>query len=278
MPTPPPIRGLLLTLILWAVAAGPASGELILTASPMESAEAAQTLYAPLASHLEALLGEPVVFEHPRDWLTYQRNLRDDRYDLVFDDPHLVSWRIDHSHHRPLVKLPSPLQFYVVKRAGNAKVGHLRELASRAVCALAPPHLGTVLLYQSFPNPVRQPRIVEISGDARAVFDALLERRCEAAVLPSRFLERALGNAQRATVEVIHVTRSLPSQALTAGPELPEEMARRIVLTLTSDARGVKATALIRARFDAAAPALVPASVEEYRGHGQLLEGQVHGW
>ncbi|KPJ93231.1 MAG: hypothetical protein AMJ53_07800, partial [Gammaproteobacteria bacterium SG8_11] len=66
--------------------------DLILSAPPRELPEAGLKLYGPLASHLSELLGEKVIYQHPNNWLEYQRDLRRGVYDIVFDGPHFVSW------------------------------------------------------------------------------------------------------------------------------------------------------------------------------------------
>ena len=80
--------------------------DLILSAPPRESLEDGQELYGPLAEHLSTLLGEEVTYQHPDNWLHYQRELRNDVYDIVFDGPHFVSWRVKNLKHDVLLKLP----------------------------------------------------------------------------------------------------------------------------------------------------------------------------
>ena len=53
-----------------------ANAELIFSAPPRESSNAGAELYGPLAEHLSSLLGEKVVYQHPKNWLQYQRDLR----------------------------------------------------------------------------------------------------------------------------------------------------------------------------------------------------------
>jgi len=68
-----------------------AQAELVLSAPPRESFKAGNKLYGPLAEHLTKLLGQKVTYKHPENWLHYQRELRNDVYDIVFDGPHFIS-------------------------------------------------------------------------------------------------------------------------------------------------------------------------------------------
>ncbi|MDH5777459.1 MAG: phosphate/phosphite/phosphonate ABC transporter substrate-binding protein, partial [Gammaproteobacteria bacterium] len=70
-----------------------------MTAPPRESKEAGNKLYTPLANHLSKLLNAKVVYQHPGNWLNYQRDMREDKYDIVFDGPHFISWRLEHLKH-----------------------------------------------------------------------------------------------------------------------------------------------------------------------------------
>lgn len=87
------LRGVIRVLGLLVIASifNVVCAELILTAPPREKASVGETLYGPLAQHLSSLLGEPVVYKHPNNWLEYQRDVRKDVYDIVFDGPHFVS-------------------------------------------------------------------------------------------------------------------------------------------------------------------------------------------
>ena len=69
---------------------------LILSAPPRETAEAGMKIYGPIAQHLSKLLGVIVTYKHPGNWMTYQHEMRDDKYDIIFDGPHFISWREKH--------------------------------------------------------------------------------------------------------------------------------------------------------------------------------------
>ncbi len=95
-----------------------ARADLLLTAPPRESVADGQKQYGPLAEKLTQILGEKVTYQQPKGWLFYQRDMRADKFDIVFDGPHFISWRIKRFGHTPVAKLPGTLVFIVVTEKG----------------------------------------------------------------------------------------------------------------------------------------------------------------
>ena len=93
--------------------------DLILTAPPRETPEAGHAVYAPLARYLSVLLGEPVIYEHPINWKRYEKKMRNDEYDIIFDGPHFAAWRIESLLAKPLIKLPGSLRFVLVVKKSD---------------------------------------------------------------------------------------------------------------------------------------------------------------
>lgn len=116
-------------LLLTAIINSTVSAEsLIFSAAPRESIRQGHELYQPLVTHLEELLGTEVKYTHAKHWLRYQSDIKKRKYDFVFDGPHLASWRIKHLNHRPLVKLPGTLQFYMLARSDSKLINKPEDL------------------------------------------------------------------------------------------------------------------------------------------------------
>ncbi|MFN2349405.1 MAG: PhnD/SsuA/transferrin family substrate-binding protein [Thioalkalivibrio sp.] len=64
-----------------------AQEELVLTSAPRESVQEGQALYEPLARRFGEALGRAVVYRHPGNWLAYQRDVKNDAYDIILDGP-----------------------------------------------------------------------------------------------------------------------------------------------------------------------------------------------
>ena len=263
---------LLLTMrSAWAV-------DLIFGVPPLETQIDRQDVYRPIVDYLSQLLRRPIQYEVSADWLTYQRDMREGRYDLVFDGPHLVAWRIAHSDHEALVRLSGALRYVVVVRQNDSEINQLEDLISQRVCALAPPDLSALMLFDGFLNPARQPLLQTVNGGFDSVYEAFLQRRCVAAILPSSYYEQTLTPPLRSQARVLYTTTELPNQALTAGPRVSADDRRRIRAALSQSPQGNQASNLLRRKFAPNSSNLENTSSNDYVGYNLLLEGVVFGW
>ena len=99
--------------------------------------------------------------------------MRNDKYDIIFDGPHFVSWRMAHLGHEVLVMLSGNLQFVLLTDAKNNKYKSPDDLIGKYICGISPPNLSTVSVLDHFRNPVRQPVIRGIKGGMGKVFKSL---------------------------------------------------------------------------------------------------------
>ncbi|MDH5182057.1 MAG: phosphate/phosphite/phosphonate ABC transporter substrate-binding protein [Gammaproteobacteria bacterium] len=260
-------------LIVEASAAG-----LILTAPPRETKEAGETLYGPLARHFTELLGVDVSYQHPGNWLNYQRNMRDDKYDIVFDGPHFISWRMVHLKHDVLVKLPGTLEFYVVAQKSDNSLESLDQLVGKKICGISPPNLSTLTVLDRFRNPVRQPVLKGINGGMHKVFQAFKDGKCEAAVLRSGHYKKKITQQERDSVKILFHSAPLPNQAISVSSRVSDSLKKQIIRSLTLG-KGVKESSAIVKRFGGKqTTSFIAASRQEYTGHNTLLEGVIFGW
>jgi len=146
-------------------------------------------MYGPIADFLSAKTGHTFTYKHPDNWLSYMKEMRMGEYDLAFDGPHFVSWRIAALQHTPLVRLPGKLEFVVISRKDNAKVTKIQDLAGKPICGHAPPNLATLTMQDQFQNPSRQPRIEVVRG-FKNVYNAMVAGKCEAAVIPAKVYKK----------------------------------------------------------------------------------------
>lgn len=255
------------------------SAELVLTSPPRENDSAGEKIFGPLADYLSQLLGKRVVYKYPNNWLEYQRDMRHDVYDIVFDGPHFVSWRVEHLKHDVLVKLPGELEFVIIVNTDDTEIKTMNDLVGRKICGIPFPNLATLIAISQFQNPVRQPIIWGVSGGYMNVFRAFAARQCRAAVFRSTFFDKQLTAQDRTNTHVLFRSKALPNQAITASKRLSSEDKRKIAIALTKDEAGKAATQTIRKRFgDNKAEPFVTATSEEYQGLYTLLEGVIFGW
>lgn len=253
------------------------AADIIFTAPPREKHSAGIKIYGPIAKHLSKLINKNVVYRHPGNWLNYQREMRDDKYDIVFDGPHFASWRMEHLGHDMLVKLPGKLGFFLVKPKTETNINNLNDLIGKRICGISMPNLSTLSILAAYPNPVRQPVIVGIRGGMKGVAKALSKKRCNTYVFRDKFYKKKLNPEVRQNMEIIYKSKPLPNQVITASKRLSPAAKKAIIHSLTQG-KGVAASKGLLKRFGGKARSFVKASNEEYKGHNLLLEGVIFGW
>ena len=255
-----------------------AYAELVFSAPPRESSAAGSELYGPLADHLSALLGEKVVYQHPNNWLEYQRDLRKGVYDIVFDGPHFVSWRMAHLDHDVLVKLPGSLEFLIVVRSDDPESKTHTDLIGKKICAIPPPNLATLTAINLFNNPVRQPVIWGVGGGYQKVYDQFINGECRAAVFRKTFFDKKLTPKQRQSLRVIYKSKPLPNQAISVSNKIDKHNRQRIIRSMTLGKGRVVSKSIAKRFGGVNSKSFVTATRTEYSNISDLLEGVVYGW
>lgn len=208
-----------------------ASKPLTLSAPPRGSEEEGRARFQPIAEHLSSVLGRKVVYRHPGTWGAYQAAMQAGELDIVFDGAHFVSWRINRTGHTAMLRLPGEFVYTAFVRKDEPRFHSLNDLNGRRFCAHAPPNLGTLIMYDAFPNPARQPALVLTTG-YKNIYEAVLAGKCEAGMLPTSYLKKFDPQGER--MRVVYTTKSMPEQAWTAGPRVSTAEREKIVEALQS--------------------------------------------
>ncbi len=272
------LKSLVLSLSLLSFFSVTVAEPLILSAPPRESAEKGEAQYKPLAEYLTELLGKPVAYQHPGNWLNYQRDMRGDKYDIVFDGPHFVAWRIAHRDHHAVVKLPGKLQFNLVTHKNDPDIKTLNDLIGKRICGISPPNLSTLSVLAAFDNPVRQPIIRGIKGGMGKVYAAFKQGRCAAAVLRTTYYKKKLTAEDRQQLTILYTSEPLTNQGITTSKRLSKAEQDKIQQGLLQSQAGKEALQAILKRFGGKAKGFLPAKDSEYEGANMLLEGVIFGW
>ena len=241
---------------------------IVLGAPPRDSAEEGNKRFGPIAAFLSQVIGRKVVYKHPITWGGYQADMQNGAYDLLFDGPHFVSWRIENLRHNALVKLPGePLYVVGFVRSDNTRVRNIQQLVGQSVCAHAPPNLGTLTLLRAFDNPSRQPMVVTTEGFGK-IYTGVLEGKCVAGIVPKKNL--LMKDKVAKSTRVIFEHSPFPEQALTAGPRLSIDEQAEIAVALMSSA--VQAAFPDFREAYALNGSFVRARNSEYAGFGSYLK------
>ena len=229
-------------------------------------------VYGPVADYLSSVTGKKIVYKHPGDWLSYQSDMRKGAYDLIFDGPHFVSWRMSQIGHEPIAKLPGKLVFVVIARKDDAAVDSTTYLAGRSVCGMPRPNLATLTMYSLFENPMRQPRVVQ-TASFKDAYDSLLAGKCIAAVMGKGFYNRF--DKDGVKTKILYTSPGVPNQAFSASNKFSAEDRRKMTEALTSPqarAKMAKFFEIFSKEKD-----LVAAKHDEFEGIAALLK-DVYGF
>ena len=252
-----------------------ALADLILTSPPRESATTGLKQYGPLADYLSNILGQKVRYEHPRSWLHYQRDMRADKFDIVFDGPHFISWRQARYQHTPVARLPGQLGFYVVVRNDDDKIQQLSDLVNKKMCAIAPPNLSSITILARMNDPFRNPQLVTLKGGMSGVYQGLKQGKCRSAILRDQFYDNKLDKEEQSRLRIIYKTQPVSNQGISVSSRVSEQDIQKIREALTQVNDGVKP---ILQRFAQKADKMLPASAGDYAEQYKLLAGIISGW
>ena len=245
----------------------------VFTAPPRESSGKGHKVYKPIAEFLTKATGEHFVYKHQNTWADYVTGMKEQKYDLVFDGPHFVDWRIHNIEHSTLLKIPHLLQWRVIVRQGETSITGIQDLVGKTACAPGSPNFGMLNLFNHFKDDSKQPIHVQVKG-WNNVYEGVRSGKCVAGVLPKKNHEIYDGDEK--FTRAIHTHLPYPNQAITSGKRIPEGLREKIREALLTD-EGQKALENLRERYTGGAK-LVSAEDEEYDSiHALLIKSKNFG-
>ncbi len=253
----------------------PAVADLVLTSPPRESVARGEELYGPLAKVLTDQLGIPVVYKRARDWIEYSTNMKQDKYDIIFDGPHFAAWRMKHLGHTPVAKLPGVLSFVVVSHKDDKRQTRMRDLINGPLCAQASPNLGTMAVLAQFTNPLIQPDLYEVANITE-VYENFKSGKCKAAVFQDKFLNK-LSPEEKLQLKVMFSSARYPDQTITVSKRVTDRQ-RAVLTELLTRPSGIAATQELLKQYTKQAKRFEAVNLQEFDGLEALLEGVLWGW
>ena len=251
--------------------------DLILTAPPRETPEAGKIVYAPLAEYLSLFLGEPVIYEHPLNWKRYEKKMKNDEYDFIFDGPHFAAWRIETLLAKPLIKLPGTLRFVLVVKNSQQDIRKLDDLIGKTICTLPAPNLGALTLFSMYPYPARQPEYKLIKGGFKEISQAFEANKCEGAILRSSYYFKKADRYFRDSTRIIKRSKGLTNQGITVSRRVNTVDFEKLINNLLRG-KGKLALKPILERFYSRANTFIPASSGDYQNQNLLRDTVIYGW
>jgi len=253
----------------WGANANAAVGDVITFATaPTQSVARTKELYGPIAEYLSEKTGKEVKLVIPRNFLEYTSKMRKGEYDIIFDGPHFVSWRMQSIKHIPVARLPGALVFVAVVKE-DAKINTIDDLIAKKVCAVNSPNLATLSIIDAFTNPVRQPVIVSQRSFKDAMKCLKLDKGA-AAFLPVKFWNKFKKKGKTTGLKILYSTkeRPLPPRTFSMTKTIDIVTRDKIVAALINS-EGQAGTKPVLDRFKS--KRFVAAEANEYKGLARLL-------
>jgi len=237
--------------------------ELDLLIQPALTQKNTEQYYGSLAEYLGKATGMRVRIVVADNYLAHWNAVRKGSgYDLVLDAAHFTDYRIKNFNYEVLAKAPAALNFSFITRQDTSFPGK-DGLVSKTIATTPSPSLGGVQLLQMYPNPARQPRIIEVKNYAEAIAK-VKNGKAFSALVPTSMIK---GDRDIKSAEV---TQSVPQIALSASPGLSNSIKDRIrdaLLNADNTRKGQRMLAKIHlTNFE-------PATSSTYAGYASLLKG-----
>lgn len=132
--------------------------------APTHPKAVAEAMYTPILTYLSEKVGRKIELVHTNSFLDYTLRMRKNQFDLAFDGPHFVSWRMKKMADVPLVRLQGQIQVLLAAPISEVKITQPSNLIGRKICAFPSPNLLTMAILDNFKNPMRQPLLVNGKG------------------------------------------------------------------------------------------------------------------
>ena len=241
-------------------------GDLVFIIQPILNEEQTQRAYQPLADYLGKIAGKRVVIRTLPNFVAYWEVMRQNNgYDLVLDAAHFTDYRAKKLGFKVLAKIPDTVSYSLIVGAGALVIDPI-ELIGKTIATPSAPSVGAARLNAMYPNPVRQPVIVD-SGTAEESIQMLLKNKVQAAMVPTPLVSQQM--AQGGGISVATTTEPIPHIALSAAPRLNAELREKIRAALVNAPNTEDGRKMLKGinfeRFD-------PANEQIYAGQGTILK------
>jgi len=219
--------------------------------------------FTPLTEYLSKETGHTFKLVTALNFLSYWQNMKKGgKYDFILDAAHLTDYRIKRMNYQVLAKRADAVSYTLVT-GENADVIDPEELIGKSLATIGSPSLGMLRLEEMFPNPLRQPVIVEVDNSLDSI-KKVLDGKVSAAIVPTPLVG---GFPELLTIVT---TEQVPHIAISAAPNVPADVqsaVKNLLLNSSNNPGGQKMLA------DINFPSFESTNNAAYEGFAGLLEG-----
>lgn len=254
--------GLWLALVTSVTAAEP----LVLLVQPILNEEQTRKAFTPLCEFIAQLARRDCHIQTSPNFLAYWDTVRRNQgYDLALDAAHFTDYRVQKHGFQVLAKMPDSVSYSLIV-PGDALVIEPDELIGKTIATLGPPSIGAARLNALYPNPARQPAIMNVNSAEEGI-ELVVRKRVHGAILPTPVV--AQQQARGAAILVVMTTEPIPHIALSASPALDGALRAQLRAALLDAANTVNGRKMLKdigfARMD-------PVGPDTYTNQSRLLK------
>jgi len=219
--------------------------------------------FTPLTEYLSKKTGHNIKLVTSLNFLSYWQSMkRPGTYDFILDAAHLTDYRLKRMNYTVLAKRPEVVSYTLVS-SQDADVLDAAELIGKSLATIGSPSLGMLRLEEMFPNPLRQPVIVEVDNSLDSI-KKVLEGKAQAAIVPTPMVG---GFPDLIT---IITTEQVPHTAISSAPNVPADVRAAVRKALIEADKTPEGQAMLaKINF----PAFEATNAKVYEGFAGLLEG-----
>lgn len=260
------LTGYVLALLVSVAPVYGADGEWTLGIQPILNEQQTKKAFQPLADYLGKAASKKIVVRTSPNFLAYWGQVRKDgMFDLVLDAAHFTDYRAQKQGYEILAKIPDTVSLSLIVSDQNLVID-ATELIAKRIATTGAPSVGAARLNALYPNPVRQPVIVD-SGTAEEALQMLLKNKVQAAMVPTPLVSQQM--AQGGGISVVLTTEPIPHIALSASPRIPAAVRGQMRRALLDAEKSPEGREMLKAigfeRFESTTPAV-------YAGQSRTLK------
>lgn len=251
-----------LASVLWLTALPAQAAEWSFAIHPVLPRERTVEVYQPLLDYLKQATGHSFRLETSGNFLSYWHLMKRGNFDLVLDGPHFTDYRAQKMGYMVLAKLPDVVSYTLVANE-NLMALEPTDLIGKTIATTPSPALGALRLAELYPNPLRQPTIVETDDSVDAA-EKVVAGKVAGAMIPAPLVGRF------PSLTTVATTGQVPSPAISASTKVPTDVQQAIkkaLLEAPNHPAGKKALEAMNT------PTLEDSNNHAYAGMARLLEG-----
>lgn len=219
--------------------------------------------FLPLTKYLSKQTGHEIKLVTSINFLSYWETMKKgDKYDIILDAAHLTDYRLKRMGYKVLAKRADVVSYTLVTGEG-ADILDAEELIGKSIASIGSPSLGMLRVEEMFPNPLRQPAIVEVDNSIDSI-KKVLEGKAIGAMVPT-----PLVGAYPDLISVT-TTEQVPHTAISASPRVPADVQNAISNALINADKSPAGQKMLE---DINFPSFEKTAPGAYSGYAELLQG-----